>query len=326
MFVASDIPAILAHTRDVVILEDDEVAVVTADGGRADRTLDGEPRQRAPRPDPLGSDHGARRAATGTSCSRRCYEQPRAIADTFRGRVAPETGNVVLPDVEPRPATASRAIAARASSSPAAPSYHAALLGRAHDRAAGRHPVPRSTSASEFRYRDAWSAPRRWSSRSPSRARPRDTLGAVKAARPEGCPILAITNVVGSALVARGDGRRSTCTPAPRSAWRRPRRSPTMIVAHATCSALWLGRAARRHHRRGRDASASHDLASRSRACVEKTLELDGQIARARPRPRARARLPLPRARRSSSRSRWRARSSSRRSPTSTPRATPPAR
>ena len=80
------------------MLEDDEVAVVTADAVELS-TLDGEPVQRRARCASCGIRSWPRRAATGTSCSRRCYEQPRAITDTFRGRIAPETGNVILPDV-----------------------------------------------------------------------------------------------------------------------------------------------------------------------------------------------------------------------------------
>ena len=86
MFIASDIPAILAHTRDVVILEDNEVAVVTS-GGVELSTLGDEPVQRAPVRilwDPIMAEKGGYRHFM----LKEMYEQPRAITDTFRGRVS----------------------------------------------------------------------------------------------------------------------------------------------------------------------------------------------------------------------------------------------
>ena len=87
MFVASDIPAILAHTRDVVILEDGEMAVITATGVEIS-TVEGAPVQREPVRilwDPLMAEKGGYRHFM----LKEIYEQPRAITDTFRGRVRP---------------------------------------------------------------------------------------------------------------------------------------------------------------------------------------------------------------------------------------------
>src|SRR5512132_2687981 len=102
MFIASDIPAILAHTRDVVILEDEDMAVVTAQGVEVS-TLAGDPVQREPVRilwDPIMAEKGGYRQFM----LKEIYEQPRAIGDTFRGRIAPETGSIVLPDVTLDPA------------------------------------------------------------------------------------------------------------------------------------------------------------------------------------------------------------------------------
>jgi len=126
MFVASDIPAILAHTRDVVVLEDDEVAVVTADSVELS-TLDGEPVRRAAVRilwDPIMAEKGGYRHFM----LKEMHEQPRAITDTFRGRIAPETGNVVLPDVNLAP-DAVRAIQ-RVVLVACGTAFHAAMLGR----------------------------------------------------------------------------------------------------------------------------------------------------------------------------------------------------
>src|SRR5919204_2192531 len=103
MFIASDIPAILSHTRDIVILEDGEVAVVTADSVLVS-TLDDQPVQREPVRilwDPIMAEKGGYRHFM----LKEIYEQPRAITDTFRGRIAPETGSIILPDVTLDPAT-----------------------------------------------------------------------------------------------------------------------------------------------------------------------------------------------------------------------------
>src|SRR2546428_10013326 len=126
MFVASDIPAILAHTRDVVILEDNEVAVVTADAVELS-TLQDEPVRRASVRilwDPIMAEKGGYRHFM----LKEMHEQPRAITDTFRGRIAPETGNVVLPDVNLAPDTV-RAIE-RVVLVACGTAWHAAMLGR----------------------------------------------------------------------------------------------------------------------------------------------------------------------------------------------------
>src|SRR5438093_1434746 len=93
MFIASDIPAILAHTRDVVILEDDDMAVVTAHGVEL-TTTEGDPVQREPVKilwDPIMAEKGGYRHFM----LKEIYEQPRAITDTFRGRLAREATGVL---------------------------------------------------------------------------------------------------------------------------------------------------------------------------------------------------------------------------------------
>src|SRR5499425_323656 len=96
-YLASDIPALLAHTRDVVILEDEDVAVVTRHGVEI-ADLEGAPVSRAPARilwDPILAEKGGYRHFM----LKEIYEQPRAVADTLRGRVSPEGGTVVLPEI-----------------------------------------------------------------------------------------------------------------------------------------------------------------------------------------------------------------------------------
>jgi glutamine---fructose-6-phosphate transaminase (isomerizing) len=270
MFVASDIPAILAHTRDVVVLEDDEVAVVTADSVELS-TLDGEPVRRAAVRilwDPIMAEKGGYRHFM----LKEMHEQPRAITDTFRGRIAPETGNVVLPDVNLAP-DAVRAIE-RVVLVACGTAFHAAMLGRSMmERLAG---IPAEVDlGSEFRYRDAMVGPETLVIALSQSGETADTLGAVKAARLKGCPILAITNVVGSALAREATGVLYMHA-GPEIGVASTKAFSTMIVATYLLG-LWLGR--QRGTMTAEDVKKRiHDLVEIPRL-VEKTLELDSQIA-----------------------------------------------
>jgi glutamine---fructose-6-phosphate transaminase (isomerizing) len=270
MFVASDIPAILAHTRDVVVLEDNEVAVVTAESVELS-TLDGEPVRRAAVRilwDPIMAEKGGYRHFM----LKEMHEQPRAITDTFRGRIAPETGHVVLPDVNLAP-DAVQGIE-RVLLVACGTAFHAAMLGRVMmERLAG---IPAEADlGSEFRYRDALVGPETLVVAISQSGETADTLGAVKAARLKGCPILAITNVVGSALAREATGVLYMHA-GPEIGVASTKAFSTMIVATYLLG-LWLGR------QRGALTAADvkkriHDLVEIPRL-VEKTLELDGQIA-----------------------------------------------
>jgi glucosamine--fructose-6-phosphate aminotransferase (isomerizing) len=270
MFIASDIPAILGHTRDVVILEDGEVAVVTADGVELS-TLDGEPVQRDPVKilwDPIMAEKGGYRHFM----LKEIYEQPRAITDTFRGRISPETGNVVLADANLDAATV-RAIQ-RVVFVACGTAYHAGMLGRVMiERLAG---IPADVDlASEFRYRDAIVGPETLVVAVSQSGETADTIGAVKAARLKGCPILTITNVVGSALAREATGT-IYMHAGPEIGVASTKAFSTMIVA-VYLLGLWLGR--RRGHLTAEDAKKRiRDLVEIPRL-VEQTLELDAAVA-----------------------------------------------
>ena len=200
-FLASDIPAILSHTRDVVVLEDEDVAVVTRRGVEISQ-LDGAPVQRAPSRilwDPILAEKGGYRHFM----LKEIYEQPRAAADTMRGRVQPEGGTVVLPDVQLDPdvmAGIQRIVLVACGTS-----YHAAIV--------GRFMIERLTGiaaevdlGSEFRYRDSVLSPETLVIALSQSGETADTLGAGKPARAKGAPIVGITNVVGSALSREATG------------------------------------------------------------------------------------------------------------------------
>ena len=200
-YLASDIPALLAHTRDVVVLEDEDVAVVTRHGVEI-ADLQGAPVSRAPARilwDPILAEKGGYRHFM----LKEIYEQPRAVADTLRGRVSPEGGTVVLPEIGLDPdvvAGLQRVVFVACGTS-----YHAAIVGRfLVERLAGLSSDV--DLGSEFRYRDAVLGPETLVVAISQSGETADTLGAVKAARDRGAPIVGITNVVGSALARESTG------------------------------------------------------------------------------------------------------------------------
>jgi glutamine---fructose-6-phosphate transaminase (isomerizing) len=200
-FVASDVPAILAHTRDVLILEDGEMAVVTRKGVRL-LTLAGRPVERPVTHitwDPIMAEKGGYRHFM----LKEIYEQPRAITDTFRGRISPETGDCFLPDLN---LTADelrnyRRVVLVACGT----SYYAALVGRQIlERLAG---IPAEADiGSEFRYRDPQVGPDTLVVALSQSGETADTLGAVQAAKAKGATVVAVCNVVGSALAREAHG------------------------------------------------------------------------------------------------------------------------
>ena len=200
-YLASDIPALLAHTRVVVVLEDEDVAVVTRHGVEI-ADLQGAPVSRAPARilwDPILAEKGGYRHFM----LKEIYEQPRAVADTLRGRVSPEGGTVVLPEIGLDPdvvAGLQRVVFVACGTS-----YHAAIVGRfLVERLAGLSSDV--DLGSEFRYRDAVLGPETLVVAISQSGETADTLGAVKAARDRGAPIVGITNVVGSALARESTG------------------------------------------------------------------------------------------------------------------------
>jgi len=194
-FLASDIPAILPHTREVLILEDGEVAILTTKGVELS-TLAGVPVER-------GSSRitwdaaDAQKGGYPHFMLKEIHEQPQAVLDTFRGRVLEETGAVALPDLRltPEEIQAFRRVVLVACGT----SYNAALAGRfMFEELAG---IPTEVDiSSEFRYRSLLLGPETLVVAISQSGETADTLGAAKAAGALGAPVLAITNVVGSAL------------------------------------------------------------------------------------------------------------------------------
>ena len=196
-FVASDIPALLDHTRRVVFLEDGEVVELTADRVTI-HTFAGEPVTRAPRTvtwDPVTAQKGGYKHFL----LKEIHEQPQAIIDTMRGRIVQEAGAVQLDaDVDRLlEAPIQRAVVVACGTA-----WHACLVGKfLLERLAGlRCEVD---YGSEFRYRNPILDPQTLLVVVSQSGETADTLAAVEAGREKGTPVLAICNVVDSSIARR---------------------------------------------------------------------------------------------------------------------------
>jgi glucosamine--fructose-6-phosphate aminotransferase (isomerizing) len=194
-FVASDIPALLPHTREVIILEDGDVAVLTGQGV-ALSTVDAQPVER-PTTRITWDAACAQKGGYPHFMLKEIHEQPEAVAATVRGRLAEHGERVVLPDLalsvdEIRGLRRIVLVAAGTS-------YNAGLAGRFMLEELAGLPTEVDIS-SEFRYRSLVLGPDTLVVAISQSGETADTLGAAKAAVPLGSPVIAITNVVGSAL------------------------------------------------------------------------------------------------------------------------------
>jgi glucosamine--fructose-6-phosphate aminotransferase (isomerizing) len=200
-YLASDIAAILPYTRDVIVLEDDEVAVVTRTGIQLS-ALHGGAVERAP--GRIGWDAAmVDKGAYPHFMLKEIYEQPRAVTQTFHGAIDEEQGSATLPEANLTAADIRRL--RRVVLVACGTSYHAAVVGKFMiERMAGL--AAEADVASEFRYRDLVLDPDTLVVAISQSGETADTLGAVKAARAHGAPVLGITNVTGSALAREASG------------------------------------------------------------------------------------------------------------------------
>ena len=200
-FVASDIPAVLPYTRKMVFLEDGEMAVVQNKGFRI-TTLGGEDRQRAPKEilwDPVTAEKGGFKHFM----LKEIFEQPRAIADTVRGRVSLDEGRISLEDLG-LSAEALKEIR-RVCIVACGTSYHAALVGKFMIEALTRIPTEVDLG-SEFRYRDPIVGPHDLLVPISQSGETTDTLAAFREGKRKGMRALSICNVVDSSLARESDG------------------------------------------------------------------------------------------------------------------------
>jgi len=199
-FVASDIPALLDYTRDVVFLEDGELARVTGSAIEIS-TFSGQPVIRAPRHvswDPVTAQKGGYKHFL----LKEIHEQPQAIIDTMRGRIAQERGWVMLPELDALWDRVGRA--ERAAIVACGTAWHAGLVGKFVMERLARLPTE-VDYGSEFRYRDPLIDDRTLMIVVSQSGETADTLAAVEAAHERGAPVLAICNVVDSSIARKAD-------------------------------------------------------------------------------------------------------------------------
>ncbi len=200
-FVASDIPAILAHTRDVVFLGDEEMAIITRSGvaftdytGRAvSKTT-----QRVLW-DPIAAEKGGHKHFM----LKEIYEQPTAARDTILGRVSLDRGQIFLEDLNIAEATfqALQKVTIIACGT----SWHAGLVGKYLIEALAQIPVE-VDYGSEYRYRNPIIASNALAIVITQSGETADTLAALREAKRKGAHSIAICNVVGSMATREAEG------------------------------------------------------------------------------------------------------------------------
>lgn len=200
-FVASDIPPILQHTRDVFFLGDREIAVLTKDSVRV-TDFDGnviEPKQQRITWDPIMAEKGGFKHFM----LKEIYEQPRAVRDTVQGRVSLDTGKVYLDEMniaeDEFTSLTSIKIAACGTS------WHAGHAGKFMIEKLARVPVE-VDYASEFRYRDPVLTENDLLIVISQSGETADTIAAMREAKQAGCKVLAVCNVQGSMIHREADG------------------------------------------------------------------------------------------------------------------------
>ena len=201
MFVASDMPALLDHTRRMAFLESGQIALVTRTGYSVE-TLDGKPVESALQT----VDWVAPAAEKGNYphfMLKEIHEQVRSLGDTMAGRVDFEQGEVFLPTLKIDSAAARRI--RRVVLTACGTASHAAMVGRILIERRARIPAEVDI-ASEFRYRDPILDDRTAVIAISQSGETADTLAAMEEAKRKGALLWSIVNVVGSQAMRMADG------------------------------------------------------------------------------------------------------------------------
>jgi glucosamine--fructose-6-phosphate aminotransferase (isomerizing) len=200
-FVASDIPAVLYHTRDIFFMADGDMVVLTPQGVRT-TDFEGRPVQRPVQHitwDPIMAEKGGFKHFM----QKEIFEQPRAVRDTLTGRISLDSGKVFLDEMditeqEFRDLESVKVIACGTS-------WHAGLAGKFMIERLARLPVE-VDYGSEFRYRDPIVKPKTLAICISQSGETADTLAAQREAKQKGAKTLAICNVQGSMITREASG------------------------------------------------------------------------------------------------------------------------
>lgn len=268
-FVASDIPALLSHTREMIFLEDGEVAIFTPDDMRitdlAGKALTKE--SKTITWSPLMAEKGGYKHFM----LKEIYEQPRAIADTIAGRLKGDEGDVYLEDldIDDEQLAGLEKIFIVACGT----SWHAGLVGKFYIEKLARVQVEIDI-ASEFRYRDPIVNDKSLTILISQSGETADTLAALREAKGKGGKAVCICNVVDSSIARESDGVIYTHA-GPEIGVASTKAFTTQLVA-LYLLAIKLGRV--------RGLLSADDCRKQVESLVslprqlEKTLELDGEI------------------------------------------------
>jgi glucosamine--fructose-6-phosphate aminotransferase (isomerizing) len=199
-FIASDIPALLSHTRNTYLLNDGEVAEVTPDGVEV-TGFNGVPVSKeifrvhweVEQAEKDGFEH---------FMLKEIHEQPRALRETLRGRIDADGRRVVLKELNLAPDAVRKL--KKVFITACGTAFHAGLVGKYIIEKLARIPVEVDI-ASEFRYRNPLIAPGDLVVVVSQSGETADTRAALREAGRRGAHILAITNVVGSSVAREAD-------------------------------------------------------------------------------------------------------------------------
>jgi glucosamine--fructose-6-phosphate aminotransferase (isomerizing) len=201
MLAASDIPALLSQTRDVIFLEDGEMAVLTSSAAKITK-LDGTPVTRTKKRidwSPTQAEKGGYKHFM----LKEIDEQPRAVEDTLRGRADLATGDIVAEEMGVSPELAKKI--GRVYFIACGTSCHAAMAGRYWIEQLAK--IPSTVEiGSEVRYREPVFLPTDLVVAVSQSGETLDTLAAVKTAKAMGAHALAVCNVLDSAIPRACDG------------------------------------------------------------------------------------------------------------------------
>jgi glucosamine--fructose-6-phosphate aminotransferase (isomerizing) len=201
-FVASDIPPILQHTRDIFFLGDGEIAVLTRDAVRViDFEGDSvEPVQQRITWDPIMAEKGGFKHFM----LKEIYEQPRAVRDTVQGRISLDTGRVFLDEMKNITESDFRSFTSIKIAA-CGTSWHAGLAGKYMIEQLARVNVD-VDYASEFRYRNPVLDEHTLLLVISQSGETADTIAALREAKERNAKVMAVCNVQGSMIMREADG------------------------------------------------------------------------------------------------------------------------
>ncbi len=200
-FLASDVPALLSYTRDVIFLDDGEMATLSRNGADVRRIDNGEPVAKVPQTISWDATM-AEKAGYKHFMLKEIYEQPQAVLNTYRGRMMPELGEVSLPEIELSPDLIKglRRVVLLACGT----SWHAGLVAKYWIEKWAGLPVEVDL-ASEFRYRHLILDKTVLTVPISQSGETADSLAGLRMARELDSPVIAICNVVGSTITRESD-------------------------------------------------------------------------------------------------------------------------